>query len=587
MSLRIPLHRLVSLLVLCSSAFAGTRYVDASRTTGSNDGSSWANAFQGPLGLQAALTAATAGDQIWVARGSYFAAPPGTNWVSFTLKNGVELYGGFAGNETLLEQRDHVANPSILDGDLGGNDANGVYQDNTQRIVTALGVDSTALLDGFTVQNGFMMGSYFGTNNGAGIELVSSSVRVVHCTLYNNTAEHGGGVYIYGGHPLLRETTVVFNYALVQGGGVFVKSTDTSQSVLFDRCRFLTNDSDEGGGVFVDQGGSARFVNCVLWNNYSRLRGGALSAHAAATLDQCIVAGNISDWFQPGGIYGAGFSVPVHNSIVYFNAGPGGSMGPADNVLGGVSPSWSCVQGGLTGPGMIATDPQFLSWSTGDLRLASTSPCCDAGSNALVPAEALTDLVGAPRRADDPLVADTGAGSAPIVDMGAYELPNALYSTFCLGDGTQSTPCPCGNSGAPGRGCAASDPFSIGARLVATGTATPDTVVLSASDLLASVTCVFLQGDQQNANGVVFGDGVRCVAGSLKRLFIKSASGGAASAPGVGDPSISARSAALGDTIAPGSLRYYQVYYRDPDLTFCPAPQGNSWNVSSGVILQW
>jgi hypothetical protein len=162
-----------------------------------------------------------------------------------------------------------------------------------------------------------------------------------------------------------------------------------------------------------------------------------------------------------------------------------------------------------------------------------------------------------------------------------------LYDAFCAGDGSLATACPCGYTGAAGRGCLNSDIFSQGALLAASGTNNPDTVVLTSSDMLAGVSCVFLQGNQQNLNGVVFGDGVRCVAGSLKRLFIKSASGGMASAPGAGDPTISARSAALGDTIAPGSQRYYQVYYRDPDLTFCPTPTGNSWNVSSGVIVNW
>jgi len=68
---------------------------------------------------------------------------------------------------------------------------------------------------------------------------------------------------------------------------------------------------------------------------------------------------------------------------------------------------------------------------------------------------------------------------------------------------------------------------------------------------------------------------------------VKSASGGAASAPGPGDPSISARSAALGDPISAGSQRFYQVYYRDPDAAFCPTPVGNGWNVTSGAIVNW
>ena len=60
-----------------------------------------------------------------------------------------------------------------------------------------------------------------------------------------------------------------------------------------------------------------------------------------------------------------------------------------------------------------------------------------------------------------------------------------------------------------------------------------------------------------------------------------------ASYPQVGDPSISARSAVRGDVIAPGSQRYYQVYYRDADPVFCAAPVGNTWNVGSGVIVNW
>jgi hypothetical protein len=101
------------------------------------------------------------------------------------------------------------------------------------------------------------------------------------------------------------------------------------------------------------------------------------------------------------------------------------------------------------------------------------------------------------------------------------------------------------------------------------------------------VLSIFLQGSANLASGVVFGDGVRCANSNLKRLFTHNASGGTVSAPSGADASISARSSALGDTIAPGSLRYYQVYYRDPALSFCPNPPGNSWNVSSGIQIQW
>src|SRR5204863_9510088 len=114
-----------------------------------------------------------------------------------------------------------------------------------------------------------------------------------------------------------------------------------------------------------------------------------------------------------------------------------------------------------------------------------------------------------------------------------------------------------------------------------------DTVVLTASEMLPSVLCIFLQGDVQNANGVVFGDGVRCVAGHLLRLGAKHAVSGIASYPEPGDLSITSRSADLGQPIASGDVRYYQTYYRDPALDFCPPPQGNSWNVTNAIAVQW
>jgi hypothetical protein len=156
---------------------------------------------------------------------------------------------------------------------------------------------------------------------------------------------------------------------------------------------------------------------------------------------------------------------------------------------------------------------------------------------------------------------------------------------FCFGDGTGHA-CPCGNSGAPGHGCENSSTTG-GALLTAAGFTDPDDVVLTSSDEKPTAFSVFIQGPVSLANPVNFGDGVRCVGGSLKRLYIKSASGGVVSAPGPGDPSITARSAALGDTIAPGSSRYYQVWYRDPASTWCPSPPGGTSNVSNGYQIVW
>jgi hypothetical protein len=159
---------------------------------------------------------------------------------------------------------------------------------------------------------------------------------------------------------------------------------------------------------------------------------------------------------------------------------------------------------------------------------------------------------------------------------------------YCAGDGSLSTACPCNNTGATGRGC--NNSFNTGGALLsAAGTTNPDTLVLTSSNELPHPLSVFLQGNGCNPAGSPFGDGLLCLSGTLKRLYIKNAVNGSTSAPdfSAGDPSITTRSATLGDPITPGSTRYYQTYYRDPDTTFCPNPPGNTWNVSSGLSVQW
>jgi hypothetical protein len=156
---------------------------------------------------------------------------------------------------------------------------------------------------------------------------------------------------------------------------------------------------------------------------------------------------------------------------------------------------------------------------------------------------------------------------------------------FC-GGGGDAIRCPCANDGSPGHGCENSAGTG-GARLSASGWAEPDSIVLTSEGERSSALSIFLQGDAALAGGMSFGDGVRCVTGNLKRIAEVHASGGVATYPQAGDPGISRRSAALGDAIAPGSSRFYQVYYRDPDLAFCPLPSGNSWNVGNALQIPW
>jgi len=136
----------------------------------------------------------------------------------------------------------------------------------------------------------------------------------------------------------------------------------------------------------------------------------------------------------------------------------------------------------------------------------------------------------------------------------------------CFGDGSVPTACPCGNTGALGHGCENSAGTG-GAKMEGIGDPGNDDVVLVSSGELPTVLTIFLQGDLSNPNGVVFGDGLRCVAGALKRMYAKVASGGVAMAPGAGELSITVRSSLLGDPIVPlsGQVRYYQARYRETD----------------------
>ena len=148
--------------------------------------------------------------------------------------------------------------------------------------------------------------------------------------------------------------------------------------------------------------------------------------------------------------------------------------------------------------------------------------------------------------------------------------------------------CPCLNppSGAP-RGCENSS-FTGGARLFSEGAAAlaSDSVVFLTLGEKPTAMSILLQGDAGITSGTFLGQGVLCVGGTLRRLYTKVASAGAIRAPESGDASVSARSAALGDTIAGGSSRWYAVYYHDPIvLGFC-APTLMS-NVTQTERIDW
>ena len=166
---------------------------------------------------------------------------------------------------------------------------------------------------------------------------------------------------------------------------------------------------------------------------------------------------------------------------------------------------------------------------------------------------------------------------------------NASGATSLCDPGTNGViACPCSNTpSGPGRGCDNSAATG-GAVLFASGIAylSMDSLVFTTNAEKPTASSIVMQGNALLPNGLVFGQGVRCVGGTLKRLYTKTASGGSITAPLHGDLSVSARSAALGDVISAGQSRWYLVYYRDPNvLGGCPS--GSTFNATQTARIDW
>jgi hypothetical protein len=166
--------------------------------------------------------------------------------------------------------------------------------------------------------------------------------------------------------------------------------------------------------------------------------------------------------------------------------------------------------------------------------------------------------------------------SASSVDLDVCYDYTAPLVLFCFGDGSGAS-CPCGNASAVGaqQGCVNS--LGLGGQLRGSGAAQigSDTLVLSASNLPSTSSALFFQGTSMSA--AVFGDGLRCVAGSVLRLGTSSASGGVATYPPQGYAVSDAGYATIGTTL------YYQAWYRNA-VSYCTA---SPFNLTNGLSITW
>lgn len=348
--------KLAGLLLLLSCAYISqaqtTIYVNAFITGGSNDGSTWGNAY---IELSTAVNNASSGDQIWVAQGTYYPTTSTNRNISFQLPNNIAIYGGFSGlgNETSLNQRNWESNVTILSGDIGvqGDDV-----DNSNNIIYIDKTTSVVTLDGFTVEEGYANGTNL--KNGAGIFVSShadnnpSNPIINNCTFKNNySEENGGAVYIEAGDgglasPIFSNCTFEDNEAGLSGGAVYNSGYELGKiSTAFTNCTFARNMAGESGGALFNHGGEGgeanlTFKQCNFESNASiQGHGGAMynlgsisGGDASPTIINCRFFDNSG--YAAGAIYNngsdTGNSSPEITNCTFvrnFTTGSGGTGG--------------------------------------------------------------------------------------------------------------------------------------------------------------------------------------------------------------------------------------------------------------------
>jgi hypothetical protein len=412
----IPALLLAALLSACpGGASAEVRHVDPGAPPG-GDGLTWETALDR---IQAGIDASAAGDQVWVKRGSY-----GENLV---MKDGVRLYGHFAGTENDAASRDlsDDAAASVVD---GGN------------LAPAIAVidcpDPGTRIDGFTFQNGKATGMYSG---GGGIHISRSSPGIYNNLIRNNSAEWGGGGLLFSeSSPTIASNAFTGNIAPWGGGltcsgspggdvhgNTFHANANSGMQAI--GCsgltvrgnEFVENSSGLGGGIWIASSAGVTVAGNRFVRNESSAYdgGGAIGSSAASTV---IVNNTMAENRAGYGVGGGGISlVRDSSSLVANNIVAFGTSGIFTDNADALSLSRNDVFGngqydyaGLApGSGDISADPAFNDAASNDYRLRMDSPCINAGDNgvAALAGEADIDGEGRVNAADGSAVIDIGA----------------------------------------------------------------------------------------------------------------------------------------------------------------------------------
>jgi hypothetical protein len=362
-----------------------TIYVDADASAGGN-GQSWATAYKY---LQDALAVAMADDQIWVAEGTYkpdasTANPVGTSEraATFQVINGVGIYGGYAGYWAAdPNERDIELYETVLSGDIN---APGDNSDNSYHVVTAIGTDADAVLDGLTITDGNASGSWpSATALGGGmLNMSNSSHRVTNCTFSRNFAESGSGMWNDTSSPTLTNCTFSRNSARANGSGMF----NWASSPTIVNCTFSGNSAYSGAGMLNNVGSSPTLTNCTFTGNLAESTGGGIyNGDDSLTVTNCTFSGN-SAGSEGGGMHNLSGSMTVTNCILWGNTAPNGPQ-----IYGPATVNYSDVEGGWPGTENIDEDPLLIDPNgldgipgtaddeEGCVHLRGYSPCINAG----------------------------------------------------------------------------------------------------------------------------------------------------------------------------------------------------------------
>lgn len=440
----------ISAVLFCFSVSASTIYVNLN-ATGANDGTSWTDAF---VDLQDAIALSVFGDDVWVAQGTYKPTSGTSRSISFAIKNGTKIYGGFNGTETTLIERDVTLNITVLSGEIG----TGAASDNSYRVVSFNNVANQTRLDGFTITAAYNNSSY-----GGGAVSVASSPIIANCIFAGNYSSEGGGGINHSTSGILTLENCIFdgNVGNTYGGGALRLYAGT---VNISNSYFKSNQSNTYGGAIYIYNSVVNISNSVFAGNTSQSSGSAVRVGDVGTihLSNSLFVGNYSNTSTT--IYASTFSNSsphtIRNCTVAHNMqlNSGGSSTASTIALnseatitnsiiyGNIPDNRQVLATGLTfnysiiesaannapGTNILYTDPQFVLQgnvnnapfdTTGyNYRLNILSEGIDYGLNANV--SGTYDLDGNTRIHNS------------IVDVGAYE------KDFCVSNSEFTTSAP-------------------------------------------------------------------------------------------------------------------------------------------------